>query len=546
MPEDYSKVEARIKDAIDAMKREKKPNISHYARRFNVPYQRLRMRWNGKDSRSSRPPTNRLLSEAQELSLCRYINVLDDLDISPLPRMVENCANSILREAHSDKPGPPPQIGEHWLSRFYLRHPEYKIRKRRAIDLDRKQAHQPEVIQDWFNRLFNTINEYGIAEEDIWNFDETGFNIGIGRDQWIVTREVKKQAWIGMNTNREYATVVETINATGQVIKPYIILSGKCILRGWCDTTEEGSRIDASETGYMNDEIAYKFIQHFHQHTKHLTKGVYRLLLCDGYGSHLTYEFMNFCENQRIIVFFLIPHTSHLLQPLDVGVFHAYKHWHSEAVANASQTGGGKFTKIEFLHALHSIREKTFKSQTIQHGFRYTGIVPFNPSIVMDQLEAIPGTPILSSPGSSHWSWGSTPKTVKRFRTIDWNLRHLERESEEFRENLNKLVKGSIAQAHLVEELRRELSQTKAATMAREQRKRASRHRIPMGGIVTSKELDRMVYIERSKHHIGDLIDWRKKWGKVMVELRSHALAHGIIQKRQRLSKGSSTRQTTS
>jgi hypothetical protein len=164
----------------------------------------------------------------------------------------------------------------------------------------------------------------------------------------------------------------------------------------------------------------------------------------------------------------------------------------------------------------------------------------------MDQLEAILGTPIPSSPGSSHWSWGSTPKTVKRFKTIDWNLRHLERESADFRENLNKLVKGSIAQAHLVEELCWELSQTKAATMAREQRKRASRHRIPMGGIVTSKELDRMVYIDRSKRHIGDLNDWRKKWGKVMVELRSHALAHGIIQKRQRLSRGSSTRQTTS
>ena len=88
------------------------------------------------------------------------------------------------------------------------------------------------MIQDWFNRLFNTINEHGIAEEDIWNFDETGFNIGIGRDQWIVTREVKKQAWIGINTNREYAIVVETINTIGQVIKPYIILSGKCILRG--------------------------------------------------------------------------------------------------------------------------------------------------------------------------------------------------------------------------------------------------------------------------------------------------------------------------
>jgi hypothetical protein len=56
-------------------------------------------------------------------------------------------------------------------------------------------------MQDWFDRLQDTIKKYGIVEEDIWNFDETGFNIGIGRDQWIVAREFKKQAWIGMNTN---------------------------------------------------------------------------------------------------------------------------------------------------------------------------------------------------------------------------------------------------------------------------------------------------------------------------------------------------------
>jgi hypothetical protein len=67
-----------------------------------------------------------------------------------------------------------------------------------------------------------------------------------------------------------------------------------------------------------------------------------------------------------------------------------------------------------------------------------------------------------------------------------------------------------------------------------------------MGGIMTSKELDRMVYIDQSKRYIGDLNDWWKKWGKVMVEVQSYALAHGIIQKHQQLSRGSSTRQTTS
>jgi hypothetical protein len=35
----------------------------------------------------------------------------------------------------------------------------------------------------------------------------------------------------------------------------------------------------------------------------------------------------------------LPPHTSHLLQPLDVRVFSVYKHWHSEAVEAATAIG---------------------------------------------------------------------------------------------------------------------------------------------------------------------------------------------------------------
>jgi hypothetical protein len=41
MPDNYKEVEIYIQNAINAMKREKKPKITTYARRFNVHYQRL-------------------------------------------------------------------------------------------------------------------------------------------------------------------------------------------------------------------------------------------------------------------------------------------------------------------------------------------------------------------------------------------------------------------------------------------------------------------------------------------------------------------------
>jgi hypothetical protein len=86
-----------------AIKREEKPIISRFARDFNIPYQRLLNRLKGRDSCTTRTPAGRLLSDAQESALCRYINILDELDIHARPAMVETAANSILKEGHTNK-----------------------------------------------------------------------------------------------------------------------------------------------------------------------------------------------------------------------------------------------------------------------------------------------------------------------------------------------------------------------------------------------------------------------------------------------------------
>ena len=100
--------------------------------------------------------------------------------------MITGCANAILQLGYSG-PVLVPVVSEHWSRRFLTRHPEYFICKQHTIDIDRKKAHQPDDIRDWFDRYESICNKYFILPEDIYNFDETGFRIGIGKDQWIIT-----------------------------------------------------------------------------------------------------------------------------------------------------------------------------------------------------------------------------------------------------------------------------------------------------------------------------------------------------------------------
>jgi hypothetical protein len=63
----------------------------------------------------------------------------------------------------------------------------------------------------------------------------------------------------------------------------------------------------------------------FEPTTRNKANGATRLLICDGHGSHVTASFVKFCMDSNIEVVLLPPHSSHLTQPLDVGIFSPLK-----------------------------------------------------------------------------------------------------------------------------------------------------------------------------------------------------------------------------
>jgi hypothetical protein len=56
--------------------------------------------------------------------------------------------------------------------------------------------------------------------------DETGFRIGVGKDQFVITRR-KRSQYFGLAENRESATAIEAINAAGDHIPAFLILAGQ-------------------------------------------------------------------------------------------------------------------------------------------------------------------------------------------------------------------------------------------------------------------------------------------------------------------------------
>jgi hypothetical protein len=117
----------------------------------------------------------------------------------------------------------------------------------------------------------------------------------------------------------------------------------------------------------------------------------WRLLIMDKHGSHDSDEFRHLCSQNKVQPFYLLGHTSHELQPLDVGCFSPLKTRYRQYIKDLSIldiTASG--SKRRFVRAYEKASEEAFKLDTVQSGFRHNGIWPFHPEHVLDRLKPNP------------------------------------------------------------------------------------------------------------------------------------------------------------
>lgn len=82
---------------------------------------------------------------------------------------------------------------------------------------------------------------------------------------------------------------------------------------------------------------------------KNQTVGAYRFLILGGHKSHATPEFDQYCTENKIITVCMLPHTSHLLQSLDVSCFSPLKRAYGNEVSQLARYGTFHIDKRQFL-----------------------------------------------------------------------------------------------------------------------------------------------------------------------------------------------------
>jgi hypothetical protein len=110
----------------------------------------------------------------------------------------------------------------------------------------------------------------------------------------------------------------------------------------------------------------------------------WRIVILDGHNSHCTFAFCLFAAQNRIIILCLVAHTTHRLQPCDVGVFGPLASSWKAQVMQIARTFT-RITKYNLLGYYHAARTKAFSEATIKAAFRKTGIHPFDRNVIEDE-----------------------------------------------------------------------------------------------------------------------------------------------------------------
>ena len=123
-------------------------------------------------------------------------------------------------------------------------------------------------------------------------------------------------------------TCITAGNALGNSVPPFYVFPGV----QWNDSFLEGAATGAagtmSKSGWSNSEVFQSYLNKHCLKYSNVSTGSPTeptLVLYDGHRSLVSLTLTNWARRNNIILFVLPPHTSHLTQPLDVGIFGPFK-----------------------------------------------------------------------------------------------------------------------------------------------------------------------------------------------------------------------------
>jgi hypothetical protein len=219
--------------------------------------------------------------------------------------------------------------------------------------------------------------------------------------------------------SREFISLLSGVCADGTYLPPALIYKGESndLQNSWVADLEqdEEAYFAASNNGWSSNLLGQQWLEKvFERHTSMKAGNRRRLLIVDGHSSHVNLKFLEFADSKRILVMILPPHSTHRLQPLDVGLFSPLARAYTNGINKITQQSLGmtSMSKRLFWGVFREAYSKSFTPANIMSAFAKPGIWPFAPTMV-GAVQRPPNTPQKVLDGLP-----PTPKTYRGIKKV--------------------------------------------------------------------------------------------------------------------------------
>lgn len=297
--------------------------------------------------------------------------------------------NNIVTNFKNDKPG------EEWFLGFKKRN-KFSIKKPQHVECARMKSRNPFTFYEFYELLSTTIQDLNLTDkpDHIFNCDETSF-CNDPKKTKVVGSVGNRTIRMTAGTGRENTSILICGSASGDLLPPLCIFKGQNILESWMSTEpSDQTAYAASKKGWMNTIIFSNWFRKCF--LPFVGDKLPALLIYDGHSSHVNPEIIKEALENSVTILKLPPHTTDILQPLDVAVNKSLKdRWDDKLVKWQRANPRKRIPKQVFVGILKQVLDETPKSVVI-NGFKKTGIfdkdvlqkkgVPVNENVINEKI----------------------------------------------------------------------------------------------------------------------------------------------------------------
>ena len=378
--------EERMKLAMQAVL-EKDVSIRTAAEIYRVPKSTLGDRISGRVLPGKTSGPARYLSQREEEELVTFLCRTSSIGYGRCRKEVISLVERILLARGERK-----KVTSGWWQKFLKRHPQLTLRTPAALSYSRVHAADQDSINAYFDILEETLEENDLVSQPcrIFNVDETGLSLNPAPLKTVHVKGQKNPSQCSSG-NRGQITVVGCVSAGGQIIPPMVIWNRKTVPAQLAQMECPGTIYGLSTKGWIDQKLFdLWFRKHF---LRYAPTDRPLLLLLDGHSSHYCPDTVKLAAEEGVIVFTIPPHSSHITQPLDKGLYGPLKvAWKQICHDYLIENPGISIGKHNFSSLLSKAWLQSMSPKNAIAGFKTTGVYPPN----RNAIKLVEDTPTLS------------------------------------------------------------------------------------------------------------------------------------------------------